>query len=269
MGHLKIIFTFILSLVMNLAIGQTADKQADKNNENDKLSSKNKVKVRGDNMFNLDILGCTDLPMADMAKRFGLSYRLGLSIKYKMSSNWIFGVKGELITGNNIREDSLMSNLQTSQGGVISQIGEVLNVGVFERGYLIGIQVGKIFPVLQMNRNSGPMTLFSVGFIQHKIKLFDQDNSFPQLRDEYVKGYDRLTNGGYIENFSGYAFYAKNKLINFYAGLNLIYGYTKGRREFLYDVGRKDDQRRSDVLLGFKLGWVVPIYKKMVEETYY
>ena len=101
------------------------------------------------------------------------------------------------------------------------------------------------------------------------IKLFDRDNSFPQFRDSYYKGYDRLTNGGYIENFTGYTYHATNKLINFYAGIDAVWGFTQGRRDFLYDVARKDDQKRNDVLIGFKFGWVVPIYKKLTEETYY
>ncbi len=167
-------------------------------NENGSLKS---VAI-GNKMFNIHLTGNMDFPLADMADRFGTSYRLGVSINYKTAGKWLVGIKGELITGNVIREDSLLANAKTSQGGVISQLGDVLNVGTFERGYTLGVQVGKIFPVLQMNNNSGPTTIFSTGFIQHKIKLFDKDNSFPQLRDGYVKGYDRLSNGIFIENFT-------------------------------------------------------------------
>lgn len=220
-------------------------------------------------MFNFSILGGYDFPAADMAKRFGNSYRLGLSINYKAASNYFFGIKGELLTGNKIHEDSLMWNLKTSQNGVISQLGEVLNVGTFERGYMIGLQAGKIFPFNTQNPNSGISTMFSTGFIQHKIKLFDKDLSFPQLRDEYIKGYDRLTNGIYFENYTGYTYFSKNKLINFTAGFDFVWGITKGRRDYLYDLARKDNARRNDILIGFKVGWIVPIYKKMSEETYY
>jgi len=58
-------------------------------------------------------------------------------------------------------------------------------------------------------------------------------------------------------------------LINIYAGLDIAWGFTQGRRDFLYDVARKDDSKRNDVLVGFKFGWIVPIYKKLSEETYY
>ena len=262
-GHRKMTLTFLLLILAGFTRAQTTDTQK-KTDE-----KKQDLKETANTIYNLDLTGNMDFPLADMAKRFGTSYRLGVGLKYKTATNWIFGVKGELITGKNIKEDSLLSNMKTSQGGVISQLCDVLNVGIFERGYLLGVQVGKIFPVLQMNKNSGPTTTFSAGFIQHKIKLFDKDNSFPQLREEYVKGYDRLTNGVFIENFTGYTYYAPNKLINFYAGFNAVWGFTQGRRDYLFDVARKDDQKRNDILIGFKLGWIVPIYKKVTEETYY
>lgn len=264
MNQLKLILMAICLLYATIA-----DAQSSSTKEETSSSTKKKSSTAAKSMFNFDLLGIVDFPMADMAERFGTSYRLGLGIKFKTNTNWIFGIKGELITGSNIREDSLMYNLKTSAGGVISQLGEVLNVGTFERGYTLGVQVGRIFPVLQANANSGPTTIFSTGFIQHKIKLFDRDNSFPQLRDSYVKGYDRLTNGIYLENFTGYTFYSTNKLINVYAGLNMMWGFTQGRRTYLYDVARSDNTKRNDILLGFKVGWVVPIYKKVTEETYY
>ncbi len=259
---LMILFFFYASL----SVAQSVQKPLVKN---DSSTNNKTVKELGSGIFNVDLTAHMDFPLADMAKRFGTSYRLGLGIKYKTASNWIVGVKGELITGNKINEDSLMVNLKTSQGGVISQVGDVLNVGTFERGYLLGVQVGKIFPLLQMNANSGPTTTFSAGFIQHKIKLFDKDNSFPQLRDSYIKGYDRLTNGIYLENFTGYSYFSKSKLINFYAGFDFVWGFTQGRRDYLYDVARSDHAKRNDLLLGFKFGWVIPIYKKVTEDTYY
>lgn len=263
MLFLKTLLVLFISFISLLANAQTTPPPTEKKEH------KKPEQPPARPIFNVDLSGNIDVPAADMAKRFGVNYRLGIAMKYKTAKNWIYGVKGELITGNKIREDSLMINLKTSQGGVVSQLGDVLNVGTFERGYMLGVEFGRIFPLLQMNKNSGVTSIFSAGFIQHKIKLFDKDNSFPQLRESYIKGYDRLSNGMYLENFTGYTYYSTNKLINFYAGLNVVWGYTKGRRDYLFDVARPDTQRRNDILLGFKLGWIVPIYKKVTEETYY
>ncbi len=250
----------ILCSLTNISLAQVDDI----NNEPTKTSH-----IISNKIWNLDVIGAMDFPQADMAKRFGTSYRIGVGIKYKTARNWIWGAKFEFITGNKMRDDSLMINIRTYQGGVISQNGDLLNVGLFQRGYMTGIQVGKIFPFLQINQNSGPMMLASLGFMQYKINIFDRDNSFPQLRDEYKKGYDRLANGIYIEDMIGYHYFAKNKLINFYAGFNFVWGFTQGRRDYLLDLGRPDTGNRNDVLTGFKFGWVLPIYKKNVEETYY
>ena len=73
----------------------------------------------------------------------------------------------------------------------------------------------------------------------------------------------------YIENFTGYTYFAHNKLINIYAGLDIIWAFTQGRRDFQYDLARADKSKRNDILLGFKFGWVIPLYKKATEETYY
>lgn len=225
--------------------------------------------VLADHIWNIDALGSIDVPAGAMAKRFGQSYRIGFGFKNKTRTNWVYGAKFEFIVGNKIKEDSLLYGLTTSTGNVIAQTGDLLNVGIFERGYMVGVQVGRILPFYQLNKNSGPLVLFSTGFMQHRIKLFDKDLAFPQLADAYVKGYDRLTNGWYTEEFIGYNYFATNKLINCYAGLSCVQGFTRGRRDFLFDVKRPDNAARIDMLFGFKIGWVISIYKKASEDTYY
>lgn len=251
---------------MSFAICKNSIAQTDI--KEDKKEEPKKTKVLGNKIWCLDVLAGVDFPMADMAKRFGTSYRIGVGIKHKTENNWIFGAKFEFIVGNKMKEDSLLYNMKNASG-ITNINGEVINVGMFERGYMTGVTIGKIFPFAQANPNSGPMMLASLGFIQYKINFFDRDNSFPQLRDEYKKGYDRLTNGIYIEDFIGYCLHSKNKLVNVYAGLNFAWGFTKVRRDYIFDLARTDNANRNDILVGFKLGWVVPIYKKKSEDTYY
>ena len=93
-----------------------------------------------------------DFPGADMSKRFGLSYRVGPGFLYKTETNWLFGAKFDFILGNKIKEDSLMCNIvdkYSKSGGAvyefINQDGQRIGVPVFERGYAIGISVGRIF----------------------------------------------------------------------------------------------------------------------------
>ncbi len=251
-------FLFVSLLALSpLALFAQSD-----NNNDDK-------RPKADALWNLDAVVSAELPGSDMANRFGYCFRLGPGIRYKTSSNWIFGGRFEFLTGNQMRDDSLLWNVKTSLGGLITQGGDVLNVGIFLRGYTAGFQVGKILPFWQANPNSGPTIMTSVGFMQYRINLFDRDNAFPQIRNEYKKGYDRLTNGLYLEPFIGYSYYDKKKFINFFAGFNFLLGFTEGRRDYLFDLGRPDTGARFDQLTGFKMGWVLPIYKKNVEEIYY
>jgi hypothetical protein len=210
-----------------------------------------------------------DFPAADMAKRFGTSYRLGPSLMYKTQSNWFLGAKGDFIFGNIIREDSLMTGIKDRDGYFINNQGERIGVGLFERGYLVGLQGGRIFSFGKSHPNDGLLLLTGAGFIQHKIAIIDDDKTIPQLRGEYRKGYDRLTNGWYLEQFVGYSMFHKGGLLNFNIGLNVMAGFTKGRRDFLYDVMRADDASRIDLLFGLKGGWYIPIFKKKSEEIYF
>lgn len=257
--------TQLLLAVMLLIFSKTVFCQNETASVANKTESK---KSKANAMWNLDVIGAIDFPMADMAKRFGTSYRLGVGIKYKDRNNWIYGARFLFMTGNKFREDSLLQNM-TNSLGIIAQTGEVLNVGKFLRGYMVGVTLGKLFPLSKNNLNSGIVTIASTGFMQYKINFFDRNNSFPQLKGEYKKGYDRLTNGWYIEDFIGYQYLAKNKLINIYAGFDFVIGFTKVRRNYTFDLNRAETNARLDILSGFKVGWVLPIYKKMAEETYY
>lgn len=219
--------------------------------------------------FIIGVNGNFDIPGADMAKRFGVSYRIGPSILYKTKSNWIFGVKGDFILGGKIKEDSLMYNIKADDGSFLNSQGQRVGVGIFERGYAIGLEAGKIIPLQKSNPNTGILIMTGAGFIQHKINIFDKDKTILQLTGDYRKGYDRLTNGWYLEQFAGYNHFDKAGLINFHIGLDVLAGFTKGRRDFLYDVMRKDDKSRVDLLFGIRGGIYIPIFKKKSEETFF
>lgn len=213
--------------------------------------------------------GGIDLPGVDMARRFGLSFRLGPSVLYKTESNWMFGAKSDFLFGNNVKEDSLLYNVRDQYGYFINSDGERTAVQISERGYMIGLQAGRILRFSKAHPDNGLLIMTGAGFIQHKITIFDKGNTIPQVRGEYKKGYDRLTNGLYLEQFIGYNMFDKHGLLNFHIGLNIMAGFTKGRRDYLYDIMHKDDAARLDLLFGIRGGWYIPIFKKKSEEIYF
>lgn len=221
----------------------------------EKKSATNKGLVFGAN-FHFDI------PAADMAKRFGTSIRVGPSIQYKTDKNYFFGITWDFINGANIKEDSLLCNITDASGQVLNQAGQKIGLSILERGYIAGIQFGKLFNVSKYNGDNGILWMHTIGFVQHKINIYNKDNAIPQLKSDYLKGYDRLTNGWFIEEYLGYAVFAKNELINFHVGLSCMFGFTQGRRDFLFDVMRPGNEKRTDILMGLHLGWYIPIFHR-------
>jgi hypothetical protein len=251
---------FVLAAILICSLSYAAKAQ------DDLFGSTNERAHKG---FVLGLNGGIDLPAADMAKRFGVSFRLGPSVLYKTESNWMFGAKSDFLFGNNIKEDSLLANVRDQYGYFINSDGERTSVQISERGYLVGLQAGKIFPLSKAHPDNGLLLMTGGGFIQHKISIFDKGNTIPQVRGEYKKGYDRLTNGWYLEQFVGYNMFDKRGLLNFHIGLNVMAGFTQGRRDYLYDVMRKDDASRIDLLFGIRGGWYIPIFKRKSEEIYF
>ncbi len=223
--------------------------------------------------FIINANGQFDMPAGDMAKRFGNSYRVGPAIMYKTFSNFLFGAKFDFIMGGKVKEDSLMINIRDKYSGQNTRLYEFINgsgqrigVPVYERGYAVGLSFGKIFSFSKQHPDNGFTAIGTVGFIQHKINIFDKDKTVPQLRGNYRKGYDRLTNGGFGEVFIGYSYFGNNGLLNFTIGFDALVGVTQGRRDYLYDVMRADNQQRVDVLYGIRGGWYIPIFRRKSED---
>ncbi len=214
-----------------------------------------------------------DIPGADMAKRFGLDYRLGPAVLYKTKSNWLFGAKFDFILGNTIKGDSLMSNIRDKYSATSGQLyefinnaGERIGVPVYERGYAVGVNAGYIFRLNHKHPDNGLMVLTTAGFIQHKIDIYDKDKSVNQLVGPYLKGYDRLTNGSFVEQYVGYVYFSRSRLINFTLGFDALFGFTQGRRDYQYDLMRADNEKRLDILFGLRGGWFIPVFKRKSEE---
>lgn len=219
--------------------------------------------------FLVGVNGNFDMPAGDMAKRFGNSYRIGVSLHYKLKSNWIFGAKFDFLNGPTIREDSLLSGIKDSENTFFNQDGQRIAVNTYERGYMTGLEAGYIFNLSKSVSDNGIMVMTGVGFMQHKILIQDKSESILSLRGDYRKGYDRLTNGIYVEQYIGYLFLSNNGLINFHVGMDFAMGFTGGRRDFWYDVRRPGNDKRTDILWGVRGGWYLPLFKRKSEEFYF
>jgi hypothetical protein len=203
-----------------------------------------------------------------MNDRFGVNSNVGGSFYQKTKTNWFIGIEGSYIFGKHVDEPGLMQNLLTDANEVIDDEGSIAEIVIQERGFTVGVGCGKLFNIIGPNPNSGILVRANVGFMQHKIRLEHQFNNIAQLEDDYLKGYDRLTNGLYLSEFVGYYHMSNRRIVNFYAGFEVLQAFTRGRRDLNFDTLEVDDQARFDGLLGIRLGWVVHLYSRPPQDFY-
>lgn len=209
------------------------------------------------------------LPEGDLKKRFGNNSSIGGSFIIKDKQNFVYGFSGNFLFGNSLKETNLLSEVATEQGYIINNEGIYGDVRLYERGYTLQIHFGKQFAVLAPNGNSGFYFMAGIGMLQHKIKIDVVNSDVPQLRDEYLHGYDRLTNGLAISQTIGYRLLSNSRMINFFVELEIVEAYTKNRRSYNIDLMGSESKQRFDMLTGFRFGWSFPLYKKIPREYYF
>lgn len=235
------------------------------------VSAKAQLTVR-DSAVNITMLNphlSVHFPGGDMKDRFYTSMGVGFGILYKTKTNWVIGGDFQYTFAEEVKnEDEILSNINTSEGFIIDQGGVFANVHFRERGFYTGVKFGRLFPVFGPNPNSGILVMGSLGVLQHKIRIEVAENTAPQLRDDYIKGYDKLTNGPGASLFLGYMMFSNSKLTNFYAGVELIAASTASRRSYDYTIMGYDDTQRLDMLTCVKVGWLVPTYRRAPQKYY-
>ncbi len=233
----KFIFTLILGLALSHAFGQQ----------------------RPPSFFNISFEYGIHLPLGDMKDRFGTNFQLGGHLERMHSkSKILYGASFHFLFGNVVKED-VLANLRTTDGGIIGNDRRFANVGLRERGFNAQAYIGKIFNLVDGHYASGIKLTLGAGLLQHKIRIQDNSSTVAELSGDYIKGYDRLTNGFSANAFLGYQHLGKNRRINFIAGFDFVLAFTESRRDFDFLLMRKDDRKRTDMLAGFKVGWIMPI----------
>ena len=205
-------------------------------------------------------------PGGDLVNRFGSNSSIGAAFMIKTKSNWIFGIDGNFIFGNNVKEDGILDSISTEKGRIIDENGNDADIGFFERGFLTSLKFGRLFSLLGPNKNSGVVIIGSVGLLQHKIRI---EGDAPPIKGDYKKGYDRLTNGLALSEFIGYLYLGNKHVLNFYAGFEFTQAWTQNRRSYNFDTMEKDEAKRIDVLSGIRVGWMIPLNKRVPDEYYY
>ncbi|RLD82103.1 MAG: hypothetical protein DRJ15_02500 [Bacteroidetes bacterium] len=214
--------------------------------------------------YSINMLG------GDIADMYGASSTLGAGIGYKTKKNVYYSFEYNYLWGGNVKQgDEILQYILTQDGQLIGQSGEYAIFQYFLRGHTVWGRVGKLFPVLSPNPNSGILLQGGGGWVQHRMFVSVQDNTALQLKDDYKKGYDRLHSGFGLTQSIGYLFLGDSRMWNFYAGFEFSQAWTKNQRDVNFDTRVKDDTQKLDLFYGFKIGWVIPMYRRAPVGYYY
>jgi hypothetical protein len=211
------------------------------------------------------------MPGGDMATRFRNNSSIGGGYYYKTKRNVLIGAEGHFIFGGKPKEVNMLDSIRigkTSDGNIIDANGQYADVRMYERGYDLSVKIGKVFKLKSANTNSGLFFTAGAGFLQHKIRIESMGNRAPQLTKEYRAGYDRMANGLMLAENVGYFYMGENKMTNFYLALEMVQGFTNGKR-YNFDTMMMDDASRLDLLFGLRLGWMIPVQSQKADEFYF
>lgn len=206
-----------------------------------------------------------EFPFGDLDDRFSTNLKFTLGAERMTSSNWIFGLEFSYMFGDTVKED-VLSNLRLPNGDILGADNAYAEVFTRERGLFIGANFGKLFP-FSKNKRSGLRVTAAAGFLVHYVRIQDEARSLPQIENDYLKGYDRLTRGLAFRQFVGYQHVSESKRVNFYIGLEFTQGFTSSVREVNFDTGLPTDKSgRFDGLIGLKAAWILPFFDDFVDE---
>ena len=223
-------------------------------------------------MIWLDAHFAYHFPLGDLRTMFKNNFAVGPGFTFKSASNWTVGFHFDYMFGANMRDSAFFNGtLANDQGIVIDGNGLVSQGGITAEGRYWTVQAdfGKIIPVNRW-KNSGIWLRLGAGYFSHRLRLDDFGNQYPQLEGNYAKGYDRRSGGFVLNQFVGYQFVRKNRMLNFYIGLDFHEMWTKPNRNYVFYEGPTDDMNaKFSGMVGFKAGWNIPLYERKTTTTFY
>jgi hypothetical protein len=228
---------------------------------------KKEVKQTGSLDLHLNVM--YQFPQADIAKLYGNNFNIGLGFeKVNFLSGWFYGFEGNYLFASDVKQD-VLANIRTKDGYILGIDNAVANVDLKGRGWYAGGYLGNLLFRKETPKTiSGLRVKMGFGFLEHNIRIKDNTGNAAQLVGPYLAGYDRLTNGFALNQFVGWQVISKDKTINFALGFELTEGFTKNRRVYNFDTMMKDESNHFDVLIGLKLGWVLPVKSIVNSEEY-
>lgn len=209
------------------------------------------------------------VPSGVLAERFGPSNTVGLSGYRISSTRWRWGLHYRFQTGAEVREPGLLDNLRDPGGNIIDNEGRIALVTAQQRGTLLTVSAGRIWPADFLPRGSGFLLELGTGFWEHKVHFQNRGNRLTQLDEPHVKGYDRLTGGLVLIPRMGYVHDAPNGLVRFQVGAEGLLGRMHPNRVWNADTMQSDEGPRNDSAIGLFASWILRLRARSTTVDYY
>jgi len=226
-----------------------------------------------------------------LATTFDFNYDIGFDFTIKTKSNWTIDVNFDYMFGSKITKSPtdimgdmffFVEKFYVKDGKQMIDTVKVVFNGAGKnnlkleyegRYWFFGVAVGKIIP-LDRWKNSGLWLKFSAGYFGHKIHFTDPNHYFPQIDQKtYRLGYDQRSSAIALNQFFGYLFMQKRRVLSFYIGVEVWQIFSKPDRSYIFagDLKGPTDQlkRKFSGLAGIKAGWILPFYEQKRVTTYY
>jgi hypothetical protein len=205
-------------------------------------------------------------PIGDLADRFTNFGSIGLSTNYKFQNGLLAGLEYDWYFGDALKEIGTFSQITGPSGQILDQDGNYAVVRFGIRGHNATANLGYLINLKKKNPNSGILIQGGAGFLQHKVYIFSSVLKVPQINNEYLKGYDKLTYGVNFRQFIGYQYLVSRNRYHFKAGIEFNQGLTQGRRTWDFNANKSGLDERFDGSISFKAGIIVPVYTKKADD---
>jgi len=211
------------------------------------------------------------MPYGALTANYGFNSTVGGGISYKTNQNWLFMATTNFIFGDQVKNrENILKLVSNSDGEVIDGDGTITSLALYERGFHVQAEAGKIVHVFNPNPNSGILVMAGLGYLQHRIRIETQFGTAPQIMGDYAKGYDKLRGGFALSAELGYLLMSNKRVMNFSITLEAIQAWTKNLRPYDFiEMKFNDNTRLSDTYLGIKIHWMIPTYQRAPEKYYY
>lgn len=197
---------------------------------------------------------------ADLSDKFGQLTSFGVKTHFISSKNWLYGLDASFMFGTDTKED-VFSHLRISDGRIIGNDRSTANVYTRARILQIGANIGYIIKLKPALNKTGIFVGATAGFISHKYKVTDDFQSVPQLLEENIPGFDRLTAGWYISQQIGWI---SNELIKnrlkYYIIAEVSEAFTESLRQYNYSQFKSDyGESRFDMIYSLRAGVLIQL----------